>query len=181
MQIRDDPFDGVRQFCAVLEERQNEDTLRKLCDANKFFSRFHQAIIYCDGQRSAMKTSTVLGARISSVSIVHEKMKEDARDRILNEFLSGKSRILITTDWLPHGLDFPLVELVINYGFPQWQDINEYQHRIGHAGRFGRRGIAVNLFRCQDEKERIERHYNIRIDPMPPTTDIFERLVADIV
>jgi ATP-dependent helicase YprA (DUF1998 family) len=58
--------------------------------------------------------------------------------------------VLITTNVLARGVDIPAVSLVINYDMPtmeasQQPDFETYLHRIGRTGRFGRRGVAINL------------------------------------
>ena len=69
----------------------------------------------------------------------------DMRDRemIMNEFRSGATRVLITTDLLARGIDVQQVSLVINYDLPTNRE--NYIHRIGRSGRFGRKGVAINF------------------------------------
>jgi superfamily II DNA/RNA helicase len=57
--------------------------------------------------------------------------------------------------------------LVINYDLPQ--NFEKYIHRIGRSGRFGRKGVAVNLISKEDFQilGELEKFYNTKIDEMP--------------
>lgn len=66
----------------------------------------------------------------------------------MKEFRSGSSRVLITTDLLARGIDVQQVSLVINYDLPTNRE--NYIHRIGRGGRFGRKGVAINFVTTDD-------------------------------
>lgn len=74
---------------------------------------------------------------------MHGEMPQKERDTIMSEFRAGESRVLITTDVWARGLDVQQVSLVINYDLPSNRE--NYIHRIGRSGRFGRKGVAVNV------------------------------------
>ena len=59
------------------------------------------------------------------------------------------------------------VSLVINYDLPNTREL--YIHRIGRSGRFGRKGMAINLVKNDDVKHRrdIEQFYSTQTDEMP--------------
>merc|ERR1712045_78631 len=78
-----------------------------------------------------------------TVSAMHGDMDQKERDVIMREFRSGSSRVLITTDLLARGIDVQQVSLVINYDLPTNRE--NYIHRIGRGGRFGRKGVAINF------------------------------------
>lgn len=81
--------------------------------------------------------------RDHTVSATHGDMDQNTRDVIMREFRSGSSRVLITTDLLARGIDVQQVSLVINYDLPTQPE--NYLHRIGRSGRFGRKGVAINF------------------------------------
>jgi len=85
----------------------------------------------------------------------------------MKEFRSGSSRVLIATDLLARGIDVQQVSLVINYDLPASKE--NYIHRIGRGGRFGRKGVAINFVTEADvaAMREIERFYNTQIDEMP--------------
>ena len=75
-------------------------------------------------------------------------MEQKAREVLMKEFRSGSSRVLITTDLLARGIDVQQVSLVINYDLPTNRE--NYIHRIGRGGRFGRKGVAINFVTVDD-------------------------------
>lgn len=85
----------------------------------------------------------------------------------MEEFKEGASRILIATDLIGRGIDVHGVSLVINYDLPRKSE--KYIHRIGRAGRFGRKGVAINLVTPNDEETmaEIERYYSTEVLEMP--------------
>ncbi|VDO21513.1 unnamed protein product [Haemonchus placei] len=102
-----------------------------------------------------------------TVSCLHGDMEQMERDIIMREFRSGSSRVLITTDLLARGIDVQQVSLVINYDLPSNRE--NYIHRIGRSGRFGRKGVAINFITDQDARQLkdIECFYNTSIEEMP--------------
>ena len=106
-------------------------------------------------------------ARDHTVSATHGDMDQNTRDIIMREFRSGSSRVLITTDLLARGIDVQQVSLVINYDLPTQPE--NYLHRIGRSGRFGRKGVAINFVTKDDERmlQDIQRFYNTVIEELP--------------
>jgi superfamily II DNA/RNA helicase len=86
-------------------------------------------------------------------------MEQNVREGIMKDFRSGTSRVLITTDLLARGIDVQQVSLVINYDLPANRE--NYIHRIGRGGRFGRKGVAINFVTTEDVRmlRDIERTY----------------------
>ncbi len=85
----------------------------------------------------------------------------------MTEFRSGSSRVLITTDLLARGIDVQQVSLVINFDLPTNRE--NYIHRIGRSGRFGRKGVAINFLTTDDIRylRDIEQFYSTQIEEMP--------------
>ena len=83
------------------------------------------------------------------------------------EFKSGQSRILLSTDLLSRGIDIQQLSLVINFDIPRSKET--YIHRIGRSGRYGRKGVAINLVTERDMQnlEEIKTFYNTKIEEMP--------------
>jgi translation initiation factor 4A len=75
-------------------------------------------------------------------------MEQGQRETIMREFRTGCTRVLITTDLLARGIDVQQVSLVINYDLPTNRE--NYIHRIGRGGRFGRKGVAINFVTTAD-------------------------------
>lgn len=91
--------------------------------------------------------------------VKHGDMEQKQREVLMKEFRSGSSRVLITTDLLARGIDVQQVSLVINYDLPTNRE--NYIHRIGRGGRFGRKGVAINFVTTEDVRmlRDIEREY----------------------
>merc|ERR1712188_364258 len=108
-----------------------------------------------------------LHSRDFTVSALHGDMDQKERELIMKEFRSGSSRVLITTDLLARGIDVQQVSLVINYDLPTNRE--NYIHRIGRSGRFGRKGVSINFLARDDVRllRDIEQFYNTQIEEMP--------------
>ena len=98
---------------------------------------------------------------------ISQTTKQDERDSIMNDFRRGNSRVLISTDVWARGIDVQQVSLVINYDLPT--DKENYIHRIGRSGRFGRKGTAINLITKDDvvTLKEFEKYYSTKIKEMP--------------
>ena len=76
-------------------------------------------------------------------SAIHGNKSQGQRQKALNEFKTGKCRVLVATDVAARGLDIPELPLVINYDLPMVAE--DYVHRIGRTGRNGATGEAISL------------------------------------
>lgn len=85
------------------------------------------------------------------VAALHGAFDGSDRDRLLEEFRSGRSKVLLTTNVLARGIDVSSVSMVINYDIPMKgrgdtePDPETYLHRIGRTGRFGRIGVSISF------------------------------------
>ncbi|KAJ2585854.1 translation initiation factor eIF4A [Coemansia sp. RSA 1722] len=157
-------LEGIKQFYISVE--REEFKFETLADLYETVS-ITQAVIFCNTRRKVDFLTDKLRERSFTVSAMHGEMDQGQRDTIMNEFRSGSSRILITTDLLARGIDVQQVSLVINYDLPLQRE--NYIHRIGRGGRFGRKGIAINFVTDEDTPalRDIEQFYNTQIDEMP--------------
>jgi len=157
-------LEGIRQFFVAIEKE--EWKLDTLCDLYETLT-ISQAIIYCNTRRKVDFLSDQLTKRDFTISIMHADLDQKERDLVMREFRSGSSRVLISTDLLARGIDVQQVSLVINYDLPQ--NMENYLHRIGRSGRFGRKGVAINFVTNNDVRamKDIERFYHTQIEEMP--------------
>jgi len=157
-------LEGIKQFYVAVE--REEWKLDTLCDLYETLT-ITQAIIYCNARRKVDWLTEQLHSRDFTVSALHGDMEQKERELIMKEFRSGSSRVLITTDLLARGIDVQQVSLVINYDLPK--DRENYIHRIGRSGRFGRKGVAINFIVQDDVRvlREIEQFYNTQIEEMP--------------
>lgn len=157
-------LEGIKQFyIAVEKEDWKLDTLSDLYET----VTITQAVIFCNTRRKVDWLTDKLQARDFTVSAMHGDMDQAQRDVIMKEFRSGSSRVLIATDLLARGIDVQQVSLVINYDLPANRE--NYIHRIGRGGRFGRKGVAINFVTQDDVRmmREIEQFYSTQIEEMP--------------
>jgi translation initiation factor 4A len=126
-----------------------------------------QCMIYVNLREKAELIAEKMKEKGFVCSCVHGKMPAEQRNQIMQDFRSGASRILISTDLLARGIDVHPVGLVINFDLPNKKE--EYIHRVGRTGRYGRRGVAINLISKIEVKQllEIEQHYSTEISKLP--------------
>uniref|UniRef100_A0A673JB82 RNA helicase n=1 Tax=Sinocyclocheilus rhinocerous TaxID=307959 RepID=A0A673JB82_9TELE len=157
-------LEGIKQFYINVE--REEWKLDTLCDLYETLT-ITQAVIFLNTRRKVDWLTEKMHARDFTVSALHGDMDQKERDVIMREFRSGSSRVLITTDLLARGIDVQQVSLVINYDLPTNRE--NYIHRIGRGGRFGRKGVAINFVTEEDKRilRDIETFYNTTVEEMP--------------
>ncbi|XP_077444430.1 eukaryotic initiation factor 4A-I-like [Stigmatopora argus] len=157
-------LEGIRQFYVNVEKEDWK--LDTLCDLYETLT-ITQAVIFINTRRKVDWLTEKMQSRDFTVSAMHGEMDQKERDLIMREFRSGSSRVLITTDLLARGIDVQQVSLVINYDLPTNRE--NYIHRIGRGGRFGRKGVAINMVTDDDKRilRDIETFYNTTIEEMP--------------
>lgn len=157
-------LEGIKQFYVDVEKEEWKfDTLCDLYDT----LTITQAVIFCNTRRKVDWLTEKMKSNNFTVSSMHGDMPQKDRDSVMSEFRRGETRVLITTDMWARGIDVQQVSLVINYDIPSNRE--NYLHRIGRSGRFGRKGVAINFLTEEDERllRDIERYYSTRIDEMP--------------
>jgi translation initiation factor 4A len=157
-------LEGIKQFFITVE--REDWKFGTLCDLYESLTII-QAIIYCNTRRKVDWLTDKMVQKDFAVSAMHGEMDQRQRDIIMREFRSGTSRVLITTDLLARGIDVQQVSLVINYDLPSNRE--NYIHRIGRSGRFGRKGVAINFITETDVRyvHDIESFYHTQIEEMP--------------
>ncbi len=162
-------LEGIQQYYINVE--RNEFKYDVICDLYSKFS-VAQSIIYCNSKKVVDDLSMKLNDNGYAVTHIHGKMSQYERNEIMKGFRSGESRILVSTDLLCRGIDIQQVSVVINYDIPQ--NVENYLHRIGRSGRFGRKGLAINFMTYYDIKtlREIERYYSTQIQELPDLNSI---------
>ena len=107
-----------------------------------------KTIIFCRTKRQAAKLADELIDRGFNASALHGDMSQEAREKSMANFRSGKRDILVATEVAARGIDVDDVTHVINYSVPE--DEKAYLHRVGRTGRAGRLGIAVTFVDWED-------------------------------
>ena len=107
-----------------------------------------KTVIFTKTKRQAAKVSDELSDRGFSATALHGDMSQEAREKSMDAFRSGKRDILVATEVAARGIDVDDVTHVINYTVPE--DEKAYLHRTGRTGRAGRTGIAVTFVDWED-------------------------------
>jgi ATP-dependent RNA helicase DDX19/DBP5 len=165
-----------------------------------------QSVIFVNSRQLAFDLAGKLKQQGLAVSLIcgtqksgPEQVDVKYRDRVIDEFRSGVTKVLVATDVLSRGIDVPAVTMVVNYELPgdsgetaaeaarsgrrSRTNFETYLHRIGRTGRFGQRGIAVNLV-FQEELARVidvQNFYNNKIEEINADIDALEAKMNDIM
>ena len=157
-------LDGIKQFYINVENELWK--FETFCDLYDIIS-VSQTIVYVNTIRNAEELKYQLEKKNFTVSLIHSDMNVSERWLLMKQFRNGQTRILISTDLLSRGIDIQQISVVINYDLPRNKEC--YIHRIGRSGRFGRKGVAINLITRRDERSLrdIKDYYKTNIEPMP--------------
>ncbi|CAG8667600.1 6658_t:CDS:2, partial [Paraglomus occultum] len=88
-------------------------------------------------------------------------------------FKDFHKRIMVATDVFGRGIDIERVNIVINYDMPDGPDT--YLHRVGRAGRFGTKGIAVTFVANNEDAEtlqKVQERFEVNITECPPESEL---------
>jgi len=157
-------LDGIAQFYVnVGEEGYKTDVL---CDLYQDIS-ISQAVIFANTKVTVERLYRDLTAQNFTVSYIHGGMEQEERHLRMKEFKAGASRIMIATDLLARGIDVQDVSVVLNYDMPHEKE--NYIHRIGRSGRFGRKGVSINFVTNKDAHivRSIEEFYSTVVEELP--------------
>lgn len=157
-------LDGIKQYYVELE--REDWKLPVLLDLYQQIA-VNQALIYVNKRQKAEWLAKQLSAQGFTLEYIHGEMEVGERKKRMDDFRSGTVRVLISTDLLARGIDVQQVSLVVNYELPVQRE--NYVHRIGRSGRYGKKGVAVNLVYGDERNtlKEIERHYSTTISELP--------------
>jgi translation initiation factor 4A len=159
-------LEGIKQF--YVDAEYEDAKLDCIIDIYKALN-LTQTIVYTNTQKWCDRVTECLEKEGFPVRSIHAGMSQEMRLRTLQEFRDGSARILVTTNILARGIDIQQIKLVINYDLPNEEDFENYIHRIGRSGRYGRTGVAINLCVSQDAYllKKIEQYFHTTIDVLP--------------
>ena len=158
-------LEGISQYHVPCEK--DEWKYDTLCDLYKHMT-INQAIIFVNKRQTAEKLTKRMSDEGFTLECIHGDMDAVERKKRMADFRGGLVRILIATDIICRGIDVPSVTVVINYEMPSSRE--NYFHRIGRTGRYGKKGVSINLIGGGDEMAMmndIELHYSIKIPELP--------------
>ncbi|XP_056114005.1 ATP-dependent RNA helicase DDX19A [Rhinichthys klamathensis goyatoka] len=163
----EETLDTIKQYYVLCNCK--EDKFSALCNIYGAIT-IAQAMIFCHTRKMANWLSGQLSKEGHQVALLSGEMVVEQRAAVIERFRDGKEKVLITTNVCARGIDVEQVSVVINFDLPLDKDGNPdnetYLHRIGRTGRFGKRGLAVNMVDSQRNMEILktyERHFNKKI------------------
>uniref|UniRef100_A0A673LSL0 RNA helicase n=1 Tax=Sinocyclocheilus rhinocerous TaxID=307959 RepID=A0A673LSL0_9TELE len=172
----EETLDTIKQYYVLCNSK--EDKFNALCNIYGAIT-IAQAMIFCHTRKTANWLAGQLSKEGHQVALLSGEMVVEQRAAVIERFRDGKEKVLITTNVLfvsnlsvcpSTGIDVEQVSVVINFDLPLDKDGNPdnetYLHRIGRTGRFGKRGLAVNMVDSQRSMEILktyEKHFNKKI------------------
>lgn len=170
---------GLCQYYVKLGEAEKNRKLNDLLDALEF----NQVVIFvggskADGQvRRGVARCNTLDSLLQECSFpsiaINGRMKQEERIARYKKFKDFEKRILVATDLFGRGMDIEKVNIVINYDFPENAD--QYLHRVGRAGRFGTKGLAISFIASAEDEEimkQVQARFGTTIEEVPSQIDV---------
>ena len=157
-------LEGIEQYYVALEN--DKDKYSALKDLYGLYS-VSQCIIYCNSVNRVEYLYNCMMEDNFPVSQIHSNMDKEQRTLSYNDFINGKTRVLISSNVTSRGIDVQQVSIVINFDIPNCQ--HNYLHRIGRSGRWGRKGMGINFVTRRDINimKDIEKFYSTEIKELP--------------
>ncbi|GJJ68148.1 ATP-dependent RNA helicase DDX19/DBP5 [Entomortierella parvispora] len=183
LQVNELTISNIKQF--FIDCNDELDRFEILVDLYGLMT-VSQSMIFVHRKDNAEKIAEMMTSRHHHVSFLHGGLDVGERDRRMDDFRAGRSKVLISTNVLARGLDVCNVNLVINYDLPVGgkglADHDAYLHRIGRTGRFGRRGITINFVHDEPSYEilsQIQTYFGCNIIKLPTQLDSRDGVTAD--
>jgi superfamily II DNA/RNA helicase len=160
-------LDGIKQYFVTLDD----EAWKMDCFSDIFESlTISSSIVFCNTKERAERLYTALTDRGFPVSVIYgEPMTQAVRQQRMRDFRTGATRVLIATNLLARGIDVQAVSVVFNFDMPSFEDKENYIHRIGRCGRYGRKGTAISLLTPaeKDMMDQIATHYSFVPQSLP--------------
>jgi len=134
--------------------------------------QFNQVIIFVKNiVRCVELNKLLIECNFPSIAI-HGSLEQEERIARYKTFKEFKKRIMVATDIFGRGIDIERVNIVINYDIPDSSD--SYFHRVGRAGRFGTKGLAITFAASTEDEtvlKEIQDRFLVKIKPLPDTIE----------
>jgi ATP-dependent RNA helicase UAP56/SUB2 len=162
---------GLKQFYIRLPEEDKNRKLTDLLDALEF----NQVVIFVSKVRRATELNRLLCECNFPSLCIHSGMRQEERLAKFQSFKNFEKRILVSTNLFGRGIDIERVNIVINYDFPGESDT--YLHRVGRAGRFGTKGLAISFVATEEDETilaEVQGRFEVSIPELPEQIDVTE-------
>jgi ATP-dependent RNA helicase len=156
-------LEGIKQYYVALEnDDQKYDTLKDIYGS----LAISQSIIYCNSNKRVNDLFQAMQVDNFPACQIHSNMDKAERNQSYEDFKSGKTRVLISSNVTARGIDIQQVSTVINFDVPNC--LHTYLHRIGRSGRWGRKGVGINFVTPRDMRslKEIEQYYGTKISEL---------------
>lgn len=166
---------GLVQHYIMLNEDEKNRKLNDLLDALDF----NQIVIFVKSINRAKELNKLLVECNFPSICIHRALKQEERLAVYKQFKEGQKRILVATDLVGRGIDVERVNIVINYDMPETDDrhgngADTYLHRVGRAGRFGTKGLAITFVSSETDSQvlnQVQERFDVDIKPLPDQID----------
>ncbi|GMM43873.1 ATP-dependent RNA helicase [Pichia kluyveri] len=155
---------GLQQYYIKLAEDKKNAKLAELLDSLEF----NQVIIFVKSTKRATALNQLLVDSNFPSIVVHSGIPQEERIQRYKLFKEYNKRICVSTDVFGRGIDIERINLAINYDMPSEAD--QYLHRVGRAGRFGTKGLAVSFISTEKDQEildNIQDRFDVKIQEFP--------------
>ncbi|KAL1409801.1 Suppressor of the cold-sensitive snRNP biogenesis mutant brr1-1 [Vanrija albida] len=159
---------GLQQYYLKLEEKEKNRKLNDLLDNLEF----NQVCIFVKSVARATQLDALLQECNFPSICIHSALSQPDRIARFQQFKAFEKRILVATDIFGRGIDVERVNVVINYDAPA--DADSYLHRVGRAGRFGTKGLAITFVSSEGDQEvldKIQERFTVAIPTLPDNVD----------
>ena len=157
---RNTPAELVTQYVHFVDANRKREMLSQLVKKNDW----SQVLVFCKTKHGANRLASQLQRDRINADAIHGNKSQNARIRALDDFKSGKVKVLVATDVAARGIDIEELPHVVNFDLPHVPE--DYVHRIGRTGRAGSTGEAISLV-CSEDRPllaAIEKLINRRIE-----------------
>lgn len=178
---------GLQQYVVDLDEKTKNKKLVDLLDTIEF----NQVVIFVSSHSRAEELNALLIECNFPSTFIHggRSMSQAERLKRYSEFKKSHTRILVATDLFGRGIDIERVNVVINYDFPQATSkevkaeakegssekssedaADQYLHRVGRAGRFGNKGLAISFVSSDSDRAalaKVQERFVVSIPEFP--------------
>merc|ERR1712076_247299 len=166
---------GLLQYYVKLAEKEKNRKLNDLLDALEF----NQVVIFVKSVQRAIALDKLLVECSFPSLAIHSGLGQEERIQRYKQFKEFQKRIMVCTDLFGRGIDIERVNIVINYDMPE--DGDSYLHRVGRAGRFGTKGLALTFVASDEDTEvlkKVQERFEVNVGEMPTQIDTTSYLNA---
>lgn len=145
---------------------------RKLIDLLDVLE-FNQVCIFVKSVSRANELNKLLVECNFPSICIHSGMSQEERIARYKSFKEFNKRIMVATDIFGRGIDIERVNIVFNYDMPDGAD--SYLHRVGRAGRFGTKGLAITFVATPEDStvlNQVQERFEVNITALPDKIEI---------